>query len=334
MKRRQLINKFALTVTLVVLGVNVSIYLLMRHYSIEGVEQIQIAALLTWAALIMALSIIVHRKITLPISRLTQASQEIEKGVQHWIGTAYLSKSISMHSNDEIGELASSFNHMVKVLGEKEKIRSLLGKVVSDEVASELLNKRVKVEGEERVATILFLDIRGFTRLSENMSPVDVLSMLNISFAKITEIIEQNRGVVDKYIGDAVMAVFGAPISSSNHANEAIRAAIEIVESMESINSQLTNNGLPNIDFGIGINSGKLVAGNVGSERRMNYTVIGDVVNLASRIEGLSKKYGARVIVGETTKQEAPRFQYRHMGESYVKGRDKPVSLFEPTGEA
>lgn len=330
MKRERIIFKLATTITVVFLAVNVSIYLVMRHYLMEGAELVQFASLLTWAILLIVLSVFVQKKITQPISRLTQASQEMEKGIQHWIGMAYLSKSISMHRNDEVGELASSFNHMVKVLGEKEKIRSVLGKVVSDEVAKELLNKRIQLDGEERTATILFLDIRGFTHLSENMTPTDVLSMLNISFTKITEIIEQHHGVVDKYIGDAVMALFGAPIQSNNHAHDAIMAAMEIVDSLDSINTSLKIKGLPEINIGIGINTGSLVAGNIGSEKRMNYTVIGDTVNLASRIQDLNKKYGTRIIVGAATKIDAPRIKYRLIGESQVKGRDEAVSLYEP----
>jgi len=330
MGSESLITKLIATILLVVVAVYLVTYFFTELYFLTTAHAIQLFATLILASLIIALIIFIRRQITAPISRLTQASRDMEKGIHHWVGVAYLSKSISLHRGDEVGELASSFNHMVKVLGEKEKIRSILGKVVSDDVAKELVSKKIRLEGEEKSASILFVDIRDFTHLSETMQPTDVLSMLNTSFTKITELIEQHNGIVDKYIGDAVMALFGVPIESDNHGSDALLAALEIVDSLSTINKSLREKGLPEINIGIGINSGTVVAGNIGSETRMNYTVIGDSVNLASRLQNLNREYGTQIIVGESTQIATPQIEYRIIGKVGVKGRVEEVSIYEP----
>ena len=330
MKSKRLIIKLAGIITLVVLFVHGVIYAVAYYYSLAGIGIIKYSALITGIALITVLSLFVKKKILHPISRLTDAVKQMEKGALHWVGIAYLSRSIYLNRNDEIGELASSFNHMLKDLGEKEKIRSLLGKVVSDEVANELLETGIKLEGEEKVSTILFLDIRNFTRLSENMQPTDVLLMLNTIFATVGDIIERHHGIVDKYMGDEVMALFGLPVESDHHGRDAVIAALEIVDSMVTTNKSLEQKGLPKINIGIGMNTGTVVAGNTGSKARMNYTVIGDTVNLASRFQSLNKEHGTQIIVGEATKMATPEINYRCLGEVGVRGRVETVSIYEP----
>lgn len=330
MGSKKFITKLITTIVLVVMTVYLVTHFLTELYFLTTIGVLQIFATLTLVSLMIVLTVFVRKQITTPISRLIQASRDMEKGIHHWVGVAYLSKSISLHHRDEVGELASSFNHMVKVLGEKEKIRSILGKVISDDIAKELVSKKIRLEGEEKNASILFVDICDFTYLSETMKPTDVLSMLNTSFTKITEIIEQHHGIVDKYIGDAVMALFGVPIESDNHSSNALLAALEIVDSLDTINNTLKEHGLPEINIGIGINSGIVVAGNIGSETRMNYTVIGDSVNLASRLQNLNRQYGTQIIVGEATKIATPQIEYRLIGQVEIKGRVEEVSIYEP----
>lgn len=327
-----LVTKLVITTILVVTIITLISHLMTRWYLPDGPTLEIESSILILLALLAVLVPFFRKQVVTPITRLTNASHEMERGFQHWIGTAYLSKSISMNRGDEISELATSFNHMVKVLGEKEKIRSILGKVVSEEVAEELLVKRIRMEGEERSATIMFVDIRNFTSLSERMQPTNVLSMLNICFTKITDIIEQHHGIVDKYIGDSVMAIFGVPLESTHHGHNALVASLEIINSLKTINKNLANRGLPLVDVGIGINTGPVVAGNIGSEKRMNYTVIGDSVNLASRLQELNREYGTHIIVGETTKNIVPEATYRPIGQAQIKGRNVPVSLYELTG--
>jgi adenylate cyclase len=325
-------TKLTSITALTIIVIHFIAYLITKDSSLGSSGIILISMILTLISLTIVIAIFTKKRIVSPIFRMAQASQQMEKGIQHWVGMAYLSKSISMHRNDEIGNLASSFNHMVKVLGEKEKIRSILGKVVSDEIAKKMLNTKIKLEGENVNATILFLDIRNFTHLSESMQPIDVLSLLNISFTKITNIIEKHHGVVDKYIGDAVMALYGAPIASDKHSHDAVMAALDIVDSLEDINISLKGKGLPEINLGIGINTGKIVAGNIGSENRMNYTAIGDTVNIASRIQDLNKQYKTHIIVGEQTKINTPEINYRSIDKVQVKGKDKFIEIYEPTG--
>ncbi len=332
MKKINLIKKFALIVFFVVLICHMVIYFIVINYNIQSLSALRYSALLSVIMLILVLSFFIKTQITNPILRLTRALKSVQDGIQHWVGTAFLSRSISINRNDEIGDLASAFNQMIHEMGEKEKIRSILGKVVSDEIADELVVKKVKRGGEKKDAVILFVDIRNFTRYSESMEPSNVLLMLNIVFTEMAAIIERNQGVIDKYIGDAVMALFGVPIESSNSEYNAINTARELVYSLESINKTLTLNGLPAIDIGVGINGGSVIAGNVGSNERMNYTVIGNTVNLASRLQDLNKTYYTRIIVSDAVKRKTEEFIYRFIDLVRVSGINEPVSIYEPIG--
>jgi adenylate cyclase len=231
---------------------------------------------------------------------------------------------------DEIGELATAFNHMTQGLAERDQVRDLLGKVVDPAVAEELLSKDLKLGGEEREVSVLFADIRGFTALSERQHPSDLLDLLNRYLSCMTEVIEGEGGVIDKYIGDAIMALFGAPLAHGDDAQRAVRAALAMGHELVRLNRELTAQGLPAIATGIGINTGLVVAGNMGSTHRLNYSVIGDGVNLASRIEGLTRFYGVPLIISESAAAAAPEFIYRELDRVRVKGKLEPVRIFEP----
>ncbi len=174
-------------------------------------------------------------------------------------------------------------------LAERDRVRDLLGKVVSPEVAAELLRKDVTLGGEEREVTVLFSDLRNFTSMSERLTPQEMLGILNRYFTRMDGIIEKHGGVVDKHMGDGLMALFGAPLANPDDADRAMKAALEMSEALDDLNWKWQKRGLPAIGVGIGINTDVVVAGNMGSETRLNYTVIGDGVNLASRLEGLTK---------------------------------------------
>lgn len=264
----------------------------------------------------------ISRKVTRPLQQLATGARRIEAGDYQ--------QTVDIPLHDEIGELAQAFNGMARGLAEKEKVRNLLGKVVSPEVASELLKGDIELGGEEREVTVLFSDVRGFTALCEGQSPKQILSLLNEYFSAITAVIEANGGVVDKFIGDAVMALFGAPIAQADATERAIRTAFGMEQALANVNANFSTRGLPPIAIGIGINTGKVVAGNMGAPSRLNYTVIGDGVNLASRLEGLTKQFGATIIVSATCVQAAPGFSYRELGVTQVKGRQEPVRIFEP----
>jgi class 3 adenylate cyclase len=211
----------------------------------------------------------------------------------------------------------------------KEEARSILGKVVSPQVAATLMGSDIELGGVETNISVLFSDIRNFTAFSEAMSPSEILHMLNHYFTSITEQIEKHSGIVDKYIGDAVMALFGAPLVRHNHAELAVHAALDMQKAIAKLANSPDLMG-QSLVTGIGINTCDAVVGNMGSISRMNYTAIGDGVNLASRIEALTKVYKVGVIVSESTRAAAPDFFYRELDVVRVRGREQAVTIYQP----
>ncbi len=211
----------------------------------------------------------------------------------------------------------------------KEEARSILGKVVSPQVAQTLIGSDIELGGVEANISVLFTDIRNFTGFSEAMSPPEILHMLNYYFTNITEDIERNYGIVDKFIGDAVMALFGAPLVRHDHASLAVQAALEMQKTILRIEGSPELKG-QSLVTGIGINTCDAVVGNMGSISRMNYTALGDGVNLASRIEALTKVYKVGVIVSEYTRLAAPEFFYRELDVVRVRGREQVVTIYQP----
>lgn len=240
-------------------------------------------------------------------------------------------RRIDLPREDELGQLATAFNQMTAGLAERDRVRDLLGKVVSPEIATQLLHSDLKLGGEERVVTILFCDLRDFTGLSEKMEPAAVLALLNRYLDRMSTIIEKHGGVIDKYIGDAIMALFGAPIAHPASASQAITAAREMARALETLNRELVAEGRPALGFGIGINTARVVAGNMGSKTRLNYTVIGDGVNLASRLEALTKDpvYATPIIISEATLRAMTNPPpARELGEVKVKGKAEAVKIY------
>ncbi len=287
----------------------------------------QILGGLTAAAL--ALSILgagwIARSVTRPV-------RDLVAGVRATTAGKY-TQAVAVSGGGEISELADAFNDMVRGLADRDRVQSLLGKVIAPQIAAELLTRDVELGGEERTVTVLFCDIRGFTPLSQSMEPKDLVALLNQYLTRMTDVIESNQGIVDKYIGDAIMALFGAPLAQSDDATRAVRSALGMSQELARLNRDLSNAGSPGLACGIGINTANVVAGNMGSERRMNYTVIGDGVNLASRVEALTRVYGVEAIVTSATKAGAPDFIYRELDRVRVRGRDEPAQIFEPIGE-
>jgi adenylate cyclase len=260
-------------------------------------------------------------------------SQPLQQLADHTkvVATGDYTRRITLDRGDELGQLATAFNQMTAGLAERDRVRDLLGKVVSPEIATQLLQSDLKLGGEERVVTILFCDLRDFTMLSEKMAPADILNLLNRYLDRMSTIIEKHGGVIDKYIGDAIMALFGAPIADPDSASHAIAAAREMAHALNVFNRELAAEGRPVLAFGIGINTARVVAGNMGSKTRLNYTVIGDGVNLASRLEALTKnpEYGTPIIVSEATlraMQDPP--PSRKLGEVTVRGKAESVNIF------
>ncbi|PKL25355.1 MAG: hypothetical protein CVV47_04670 [Spirochaetae bacterium HGW-Spirochaetae-3] len=203
-------------------------------------------------------------------------------------------------------------------------------KYVPADVIEQFFSRReAHLVGDERVLSILFSDIVGFTGISESLSPSEVVDSLNHYFERMVEIIIQRKGIVDKYIGDAIMAFFGAPVSSGRDAQNAVAAGLEMIESMDEFNVWQTAKGRPPFRSGVGINHGKVTIGNIGSDKKMDYTVIGDMVNIASRIEGLTRVYEEPMLVSSQVYREVrDSFPCFFVDKVAVKGRRSAVSVF------
>lgn len=214
----------------------------------------------------------------------------------------------------------------------KKQLKSTFSKYVSPAVVDELLksDENLKLGGRRQRMSVFFSDVRGFTTISEKLAPEELSRVLNLYLTPMTEIIFSNKGTLDKYIGDAIMAFFGAPIADEKHAEQACRAALHSLVKLKEIQSEFAKQNLPFIDVGIGVNTGDMSVGNMGSNIVQNYTVMGDAVNLASRLEGTTKEYGVRIIISETTYQDVKNsFITREIDIVRVKGKLQPVAIYE-----
>lgn len=213
---------------------------------------------------------------------------------------------------------------------EKRKIKGMFSKYVSPDLVNELVqaDKQLELGGEDRQLTVLFSDIRGFTSLSEGLTPQDLVSHLNIYLTEMTEIVLHNKGTLDKYIGDALMAFWGAPINTADHAYLSCKAALEMMERLDELNKEWPED--KKINIGIGLNSGEMTVGNMGSTSRMDYTIMGDNVNLGSRVESVNKMYSTEVIITEYTYELVKdKVIVRELDLIRVKGKEQPVKIFE-----
>ena len=248
------------------------------------------------------------------------------------VSTGDLDQSVKIRRKDEIGLLGWNFNNMTEGLREKEKIKDTFNKFVSAEVAEAVLKEgSLKLGGEYKEVTMFFSDIRDFTPMSETMEPHDVIALLNEYYSIMTDVIFEYKGVIDKYIGDEIMAVWGAPIKRENDVELCVRSALAQLEALDELNDRRLARGELEIRIGIGVNTGTVISGKMGSEKRMDYTVIGDDVNLASRLcENANKKGLHRFIVTESTYEAVRDIVVAKEPEPiYLKGVEKPVRIFE-----
>jgi adenylate cyclase len=217
----------------------------------------------------------------------------------------------------------------------KRELASLFGTYVPPELVDEMVKEpdSYSMEATSRELTVMFCDMRGFTAMSERMDPLQLQALLNEVFSTLTQVIRNRRGTIDKYMGDCVMAFWGAPVATPDHATLAVEAAMEMVAAIEQVNIAHRRRGLPEIGVGIGLNTGVMCVGDMGSDIRRSYTVIGDAVNLASRLEGLSKHYGTSIVVSESTRAQAPRFAWQQLDLVRVKGKSQAVGIYRPVGE-
>ncbi|MFT7672618.1 MAG: adenylate cyclase [Gammaproteobacteria bacterium] len=216
----------------------------------------------------------------------------------------------------------------------KRQLAGLFGQYIPPELVDEMSESpdQYTLDGESREMTVLFSDVRGFTTISEGMDPKQLTQLMNAILTPMTRVIHKNRGTIDKYMGDAIMSFWGAPLEDNEHARHALYAAMEMMDELVIMQKDFEERGWPPVNIGIGLNTGIMNVGNMGSEFRMAYTVLGDAVNLGSRLEGLTKNYGVNIIVSDSTRKEIPEFVFRELDVVTVKGKNEPVAIFEPVG--
>jgi class 3 adenylate cyclase/HAMP domain-containing protein len=298
---------------------------------------ILVAVLLLSVAVLLLLA----RQLTNPIGRIADTM----RGIIH---SSDLTARVPVEYKDETGELAHTFNLMIgeldrayaqiknyafqAVLSQKKehKIRNIFQKYVPQELIDRFFeNPEAMLVGENRELSVLFSDIRSFTTISEAMQPDDLVDSLNRYFSVMVDIIMEHNGVIDKYIGDAIMAFFGAPVSREDDPLQSVMAGVAMTEGLHQFNAKQKELGKPEFKIGVGINYGSVTVGNIGTERKMDYTVIGDMVNLASRLEGLTKRYGEEIIISESLFPHVrDLLHWRLLDTVAVKGKTKGVRIF------
>jgi adenylate cyclase len=267
-----------------------------------------------------------------PLKRLLQGTHAVQQGA--------LETEIPVTSRDEVGELTESFNAMVRELRAKARIRETFGRYVDPRIVEGLIDNSDALagSGERRVMTVFFCDMKGFTALSEGMTPAGMVRIVNRYLASMSEPIRRHRGIIDKYIGDAIMAFWGPPFTQAEEqAVLACLAGLEQLTALDVYRAELPElmgiKRVPLIDMRIGVATGEAIVGNIGSDVSMSYTVMGDAVNLASRLEGANKAYGTRFLVNaRTTRMTGDLFEFREIDLIRVDGKQEPEHVFEVVG--
>jgi len=299
----------------------------------QHVVEISLALLVIAALLGITVAAAVTLGLVRPVHRLLAGTAAVERGA--------LDTVIPITSRDEIAQLTRSFNSMVTELRLKAQIRETFGKYVDPRIVAGLLDRPelTDAKGSRRVMTILFCDMKGFTEFSEGMTPAGLVNVLNRYMTVMSEPVRNNNGIIDKYIGDGIMAFWGPPFTDSEeHGPLACLAALDQLAGLAAFRSELPDltglkRGLPEIDLRIGIATGEVVAGSIGSEQTRNYTVIGDAVNVAARLEGANKIYGTRALVSEATNRLAvAAVETREIDSVLVAGKTEPQRIFELLG--
>ena len=285
---------------------------------------VQTVVLLAFAAAYLS-----ARSTTEPLVEMARAVRKVGEGD--------FNQSVSVSRADEIGEVAAAINQMVKGLKEGDFVKSTFKRFVAARVVEQLIREpeRLKLRGEKKELTVCFWDLSGFTPLSEKLEPERLVEIVNEYLGAVTDVIFAHEGTLDKYEGDAIMAFWGAPVDQADHALRACRAALDSLTALRLLSIKLERSGRPSLGMRIGINTGPMVVGTMGSAVRMDYTVMGDAVNLASRLEGANKTYGTRVLVSEPTRRAAGEaIEARELDLLAVKGKTQASRVFELRGLA
>ncbi|GKQ56083.1 adenylate/guanylate cyclase domain-containing protein [Bradyrhizobium sp. Ce-3] len=279
-------------------------------------------------------AMLVGSGITRPVMRLLESTREVEAG--------RLDGAITITTQDEIGQLSAAFNRMIETLRHNQRIRETFGRYINPRIAEGLLEQPAiaATEGQRRVMTVMFCDMKGFTSLSEGVTPSGLVKIMNLYLSTMSAPVHAHRGIIDKYIGDAIMAYWGAPfVEESEQTHLAALAAIDMIGQVNQLRKDLPEllgvRTIPaDCDIRIGIATGEALVGSIGSEFMMSYTVLGDTVNLASRLEGANKFYGSRSLISEATAAAcAATIELREIDRLVVVGQTQPVAVFEIVGK-
>jgi adenylate cyclase len=280
-------------------------------------------------ALALAMALLLSREVTRPLYSLRASIERVGKGDFTTAATA--------NGSVEFTEMAAAINAMAAGLRERETVKRAFSGYISRQVLELITSKGElpALKGERRRITVLFCDIRGFTAMAEGMRPEEVVELLSEFFSHMVDVVLHNDGTIDKFLGDGMMVIFGAPVDDLNQEEHAVRAALEMQRELKRLAAAWEGQGRRSFKMGIGINSGPAVVGNIGSQEHMEYTAIGDTVNLAARLETASKELSAEIVVSEQTHSAVrPLYQWRPLGEVAVKGRAETVRAYAVEGVA
>jgi len=288
---------------------------------LEHLKSTTISLVVIFMAVGIWLTFLVSSNLTRPLQEIIQVLRRVRNG--------HFENKVRVTSNDEIGYTGDVINEMTEGLKERDFVKETFGKYVTKEIRDEILAGNVSLDGELKEVTVLFADLRNFTPMVETTPPKEVVKIINGYFKEMDEAIRQHNGLVLQYIGDEIEAVFGAPIFREDHPHMAMQAALEMRKRLQKVNDALRQRGYPALAHGIGIHTGHVVAANIGSPDRLSYALIGDTVNLASRLQGLNKQFSTDIIISAATRDRINgHFSLKELPATRVKGKSEAIQIF------
>lgn len=330
--RRKLlaISAFVIFVPLITLGTTV---LLKTELLLSPADPVDGPVLRTplavWVGLFVLIASLIAEGMLAAMAREISWLTGTLRRAMHRVESGALKTRLDVITTDEFADLYEGFNRMTAGLGEREKLRDAFGRYVAPEIAEAILEGGAHLGGTTVHASVLFADIRGFTSLSERLRPAEVVALLNRYVAAMDPAIRAAGGWINKFGGDSILAVFGAPVAEPNHGELAVRAALGMRAALAAFNAAERSISGEHIEIGIGVHTGEMVAGSIGSPERMEYTVIGDVVNVAARLQALNKELGTQILLSaEVQKEAGPRYPARALPPVQVRGKSAPMEIY------